>query len=241
MEAENQKKPKCTVEADQELLRRFQNSDEEALIALIESHYGLLKYWVRKAFNWGDRNDVMQEAVIGFWMAAKEFDFSEGDDFHRIARVRVIGTVYKSKAVSPVRRTLYKNYRTVTKAHDELMRRLNRSPTQEELAQETKLSVKQVDNALNVIAAFPFPLEEAGGHFVVEDPSQLPLIEDAINQLTPYEAEVIIRYYFSEPTTDRAIAKALGKSEGAIKMARKRALEKLRDIIYGKGDRKDGI
>ncbi len=241
MAAENQKNPRCTVEADQELLRRFQNGDDEALIALIESHYGLLKYWVRKVFDWADRNDVMQEAIIGLWTAAKEFDLAGSIDFHRLARARVIETVFRSKAVSPVRRTLYKNYRKVTKAHDELMRKLNRRPTHEELAEETELSVKQVDNALNVIAAFPGRLEEADGRFVVEEPDQSPLIEDAINQLTQYEAEVIIRYYFSEPTRDRAIAEALGRSEDAIKMARKRALEKLRAIIYGRGVRRDGI
>jgi RNA polymerase sigma factor (sigma-70 family) len=240
MEAENQKKPKCTVEADQELLRRSRNGDEEALIALIASHYGLIRYWVRKV-NWADRSDVMQEATIGFWMAAKEFDISGSGDFHGQARTCVRKAVFKSKSVSPVGRTLYKNYRSVTNAYDELMVKLNRRPTLEELAQKTKLSVKQVDNALNVIAAFPTSLEEADERFVVEDAYRLPPIEDAINQLTPYEAEVINLSYFSEPTTDRVIAEALGRSEDAIKETRSRAKKKLRDIIYGKGDRKDGI
>jgi hypothetical protein len=42
MTAENQKGSRCAAE-DLELLSRYQNGDETALVALLESHYGLIK------------------------------------------------------------------------------------------------------------------------------------------------------------------------------------------------------
>jgi DNA-directed RNA polymerase specialized sigma24 family protein len=96
-----------------------------------------------------------------------------------------------------------------------------------------------VNTALNVIAAFTFPLEEADGHLVSKDYYQSQLISDAVNQLEANDSDKIIRYYF-HGQTDSEIAKDLSRSIGAVKMARHRALEKLRDIISGEGGRKDG-
>jgi DNA-directed RNA polymerase specialized sigma24 family protein len=115
-------------------------------------------------------------------------------------------------------------------------------PTVEELAREAGLSENQVNTALNVIAAFTLPIEEADGHATNEDPYQSQLLGNALNQLDaddPDGVDIIIRYYFYGQT-DGEIAKDLGMSPDAVKMARRRALEKLRDIISGEGDRKNG-
>ena len=241
MEPENQeKKLICTAEADLELVRRYQNGDQEALVELLEVHRRLIKFWVRKVWAWADRDEVMQESRIGFSLAAKEFDVSKHGDFHAHARNCVMRAVYESRAVMPVRPTLYKHYRQVLEAQDELMRRLDRRPTLEDLSEEAGLSVKQVENALNVVAAFPFPLEAEDGElpieepYRIEDPYQSQLIEDALKQLRPDEARIIILYYL-HGLTDREIGGELRKSEDAVKMARMRALAKLRDILSGEG------
>jgi RNA polymerase sigma factor (sigma-70 family) len=242
MEAEN-KNSRCTVEADLELLRRYQSGDEQALVDLLKGHYGLIRFWVRKVLAVvpsANREDVIQEARIGFFTAATDFNVSKGDDFHTQARNYIKRAVYKSREVRRrVKRTLWKNYDEVIKAQDRLIIKLNRAPTLEELAAEAKLSVRQVDTALNVIAAFPFPLEEADGYLAIEDPYQSQLIRDALNSLDSASAHVIIRYYFYGQT-DPEIAEDLGLPAGTIKMRRHRAEKKLRDIISGKGDRKDG-
>ena len=67
MEPKNQQKTGCTVESDLELVRRFQNDDQEALVALLDVHRRLIKFWIRKVLAWADRDDVMQEAIIGFF------------------------------------------------------------------------------------------------------------------------------------------------------------------------------
>lgn len=239
MAAESQNKTICTVEADLELVRRYQRGDQEAVESLLEVHRRLIKFWVRKVWAWAERDEVMQEANIGFSKAANEFDVATHGDFHLHARACVMRGIYESRAIMPVRRTLYKHYRLVIKAQDILLRKLDRRPTLEELSQETGLSVKQVETALNVIAAFWVPLEEEDGLAIEEpsrseDPYQSQLVKDALKQLSPEEAKIIILYYFYGQT-DREIAEPLGKSEAAVKMARTRALEKLRAIISGEG------
>lgn len=245
MAAEDQKRSRCAGEADPELLRRYRDGDEEALEALFKGHYGLIYFWVSQmlvAIPQANRDDIRQQALIGFWEAAETFDTSGSGDFHSEARNRVRRKIFESSEVQIVKRHLYEHYRKVMDAQNNLMRKLNRMPTLEELAQEAGLSVNQVNTALNVIAAFPLPLEEADGHLAGEDPYQSQLISDSINQLDaddPDDVDIIIRYYYYGQT-DSEIAKDLGKSPGAVKMARHRALEKLRDIISGEGGRKDG-
>jgi RNA polymerase sigma factor (sigma-70 family) len=248
MVAKDQKRSRCSGEADLELLRRYQNGDEEAeeaLAALFKGHYGLIYSWVSQALAaipQANRDDIKQEALIGFWAAAKTFDTSGDGDFHIEARNCAWRKIFESKEVRIVGRTLYEHYRKVMDAQNNLMEKLNRMATLEELAQEAGLSVNQVDTALNVLAAFTFPLEEADGHLASEEPYQSQLISDALNQLDdddPVDVDIIIRHYFYGQT-DSEIAKDLGMSPGAVKMARHRALKKLRDIISGEGGRKDG-
>lgn len=243
MAVKDQKRSGCAGEADLELLRRYQqNGDKEALAALFKGHYGLIYSWVRQALDalpWANRDDIRQEALIGFWEAAETFDTSGNGDFHSEARNCVRRKIFESSEVRIVRRTLYEHYRKVMDAQNTLMEKLNRMPTIEELAQETGLSVNQVNTALNVLAAFPLPLEEADGHLASEDHYQSQLISAAMNQLDANNQDIIIRYYFYGQT-DSEIAKDLGMTPGAVKMARHRALEKLRDIISGEGGRKDG-
>jgi RNA polymerase sporulation-specific sigma factor len=242
MEAETQKNSRCTAEADLELLSRYQAGDEEALKELLKSHDHLTRFWVRKALAvvpTANREDVIQEARIGFYQAAAKFNVSENADFHTQARNSIKRAVYKSSAIRRVSRTLYKNYTEVMKAQARLIKKLNREPTLEELAAEAKLSVRQVDTALNVIAAFPFPLEEADAYLAIGDPYDTQLLKNAIGKLSADDAEVIRRHHFYGQT-DPEIAANLGLATGTVKMRRHRAESKLRDIISGEGDRKDG-
>jgi len=255
MEPKNHKNPRCTIDEDLALLRRYQNGDQEALTELVDRHLGLIHYWVDKilpAVPWVDREDLMQQAQIGFIRAAKKFKrFDPSHNYlHAYADRWVRGAIYQSAEVRIVKRTLYDNYRNVIDKREELVRELERSPTLEELSVRTQLSKKQVDNALNVIAAFPLLLEERDEYQLVEnrDESSFGLpseeedgrdatdnqvespLQDAINQLSSYAAEVIIRYYY-RAHTDRQIAQDLGKSTKAITMQRRRALQRLREIL----------
>lgn len=227
------------AEADLELVGRYQSGDERALSVLLEAHYGLIKYWARKVLAWADKEEIMAEANIAFFEAVRDFNVSEDGDFHSQIRDSIRRAIYKSPEVRRVRRNLYKNHRKVVEAQERLMEKLNRRPTLEELSEDTGLSVNQVNTAINVIAAFPFPLEEADGYLTIEDPSVSHLINEAVNELGSEDTRIIVRYYFYGQT-DREIGEALSKSKGAITMARGRALKKLKAIISDEGEPDDG-
>lgn len=223
------------------LLRRYQNGDKQALVDLFNSHFGLIYHWagrVSRAIPRAKPEDLKQEACVGFILAADKFDTSRTDNFHGYAKIIVKATLYLSPEIRLVKRSLYHNYRKVIEKQDELVSKLDRKPTVEELSEATNLSVKQVNNALNVIAAFPFPIEETEEGIAIEEPYQgedsyqSKLIEDAINQLSPDHAEVIIRQYFLGHSQQK-IAEDLGTSVAAIKMRRGRAIISLSKIILG--------
>jgi|ERR1044072_335788 RNA polymerase sigma factor (sigma-70 family) len=240
MKVENRQNSSCSDEADRELLRRFQNGDEAAFVELLEIHAGLFKKWVRRVLNkvpWAQWDDLMQEAHFGFYLAAKKFDFSKKGNFHGLARMYA-RKMFDSREVRVAKRTPYKNYRKVTTANDRLMTKWNRPPTLDELSKEAELTVRQVKAALNVIVAFPFPLEEAESALVFEDPYQSQLISDAIGQLSSAQAEVITRRMYGDKF--REIAKALGRSIDDVKKLNERGKKRLMAIIHDKGIQKDG-
>ena len=248
MEAENQRKPKCTVEEDLELLRRYQKGDEQALVDLFNNHFGLIYFWaneVSRAVPRANPEDLKQEACVAFIKAADAFDISSDDNFHGHVRVMIRAGLYLSPEIRIVKRSLYHNYRKVRDKQDELMIKLGRKPTVEEISEATSLSVKQVNNALKVIAAFPAQLDEiaedmaTGESQQIEDTYQTQLLEDAINQLSPDHADIIIRQDILGQTQQK-IAHDLGTTVGAVKMRRGRAIMKLRKIILGEGVESDG-
>jgi len=120
-------------------------------------------------------------------------------------------------------------------------------PTLEEISERTKLTPKQVDKALIALARSMVSLEDEDGPMEIEDRRQIEklneienqrqeiyqLLREAINRLTPGQRKVIEGYYFSEPTTDRAIAEELGTEKSAVTRRRGRAEETLRKIISG--------
>lgn len=239
MKVENRQNSSCTDEADRKLLRRYQRGDETAFVELLEVHSGYIRYWVDLALRkapWASADDLRQEAHWGFSEAAKKYRFSGKGNFHALARIRAWGKMIDSPEVRIVNRTLYGNHSEVIAAQDRLIRKLERSPSYQELAEEANLSIKQVETALKVVP-FPSALEGNDGALSLEDSDTSQLLSDAIALLSSDQAEVITRRYAGDKFSE--IAKALGKSEDAVKKLHERAKKKLKGIIQGKGIRKD--
>jgi len=239
MKVENRQISSCTHEADAELLRRFQNGDETAFVELLAIHSGYVRYWVGLALkhaSWANADDLRQEAHLGFFEAAKKYRFTTKGNFHALARIRAWGKMFDSPEVRIVNRTLYDNHREVVSAQDRLMERLGRGPSLDELALEANLTIRQAETALNVLV-FPSALEENDGSLVSEDSETLELLSDAIAQLSPDQADVMTRRYAGEKFSE--IARAMSRSEDAVKKLHERAKKNLRRIIQGEGIKED--
>jgi RNA polymerase sigma factor (sigma-70 family) len=239
MERKSPDNRRCTVQIDLALLRRYQDSHQQALDDLWEFHFALVYFWAGKVARKVPRanlDDLRQEACVAFIVLAGNFDTSKNENFHGHIRVTIKATLYLSPEIRVVKRTLYLNYRKVKIEQEKWAIKFDRKPTVKELSQATGLTERQVNNALYVMAAFPFQFDETEGDAEFEDPHQSDdpyqskLLEDAINQLKPEYAEVIIRQFFLEHPQQK-IADELGTTVGAIKMRVKRAIINLRKII----------
>jgi RNA polymerase sigma factor (sigma-70 family) len=240
MQRKSPEKTRCTVEIDRVLLRRYQAGVQQALDDLFDFHFGLIYLWAGKVSRKVPRanpDDLKQEACVAFILLVQKFDPCETHKFHGYIRVTIKATLYMSPEIRVAKRTLYLHYRKVREMQEEWAIKFDRKPTVEELSAATGLTVKQVNNALYVMAAFPFQFEETEPKTAFaqphqgEDPYQSKLLEDAINQLSPEHAEVIIRQFFFEHTQQK-IADDLGTSVGAVKMRVKRAIINLRKILF---------
>jgi len=250
MKAEKQKTSRCSVEGDLELVRRYQSKDREAGETLVKGHFGFIRVWAYRfsdSFSWVAWDDLVQLSTIGFWKAAKEFEVLVYRFFHPWATRLMWLEIRKSPEVTVDKRIPRGNNKLVKTTVEELMRELHRMPTLEEISERTKLTPKQVDKALIALARSMVSLEDEDGPMEIEDRRQIEklneienqrqeiyqLLREAINRLTPGQRKVIEGYYFSEPTTDRAIAEELGMEKSAVTRRRGRAEETLRKIISG--------
>jgi len=71
----------------------------------------------------------------------------------------------------------------------------------------------------------------------IDEKFELKLVKEAIKELSDEQQSIIIMK-FVEELTNKEIAVALGKSEGAIKTAQHRSLENIKKILDGKHNRK---
>lgn len=73
---------------DDDLVETFQSSrDRAAVNELLRRHEGLVLSVARKYFvPGGDQEDVRQQAMIGFWKAARDYDEAAGASFSSFAR-----------------------------------------------------------------------------------------------------------------------------------------------------------
>ena len=250
MAAQDHENISCTVEGDLALLKRYQNGDQEALEELLSSHLALIDFWAGKAgrrIRWLTREDRRNQGCVGFIEAAQEFDVEQDKNFDVKAR-DAIKKAFRREKILPIPRHSYRNARRVLEAQQDLFVKLDRRPTNEELATKAQLSVKQVKNAFEVIAAFPLVLEtdreservEVEDLFEFQNPYDEQLIRDLLKRLNRKDVIVIYRFYFFGQS-EQEIAIELGRSEGAIATSLYRARQRLRAILSEDPPKKDGI
>src|SRR5439155_691667 len=248
--------PLLTAAEEVALAKRVERGDREAKERMISSNLRLV---ISIAKRYQNRNmpllDLFQEGVIGLNRAVEKFDWRRGYKFSTYATWWIRQAC--QRAVSGQSDTI----RIPTHVHERRVKlggasarlepKLGREPTREELAAETGLSLRHVDEALDIAEA-PVSLNrpigsEEDGEFgnLFADPEALDpaaeatdslrrlAVRRAVAGLPEREARILeLRFGFDEgPASLEQIGRELGITRERVRQLEAKAFARLQDEL----------
>jgi RNA polymerase primary sigma factor len=141
--------PLLTKEEEIDLAQRIERGDLEAKDRLINSNLRLVVSIARKYQGFGlPLQDLVQEAMLGLIRAAEKFDWRRGYKFSTYATLWIRQSIQRGLDNSGreirVPAHVAQQLRNLNRTEAELTAKLDRSPTEEELAENSKFSLDEV-------------------------------------------------------------------------------------------------
>ena len=245
------KYPLLTKEEEVELAQAIERGDLAAKERLINSNLRLVIKFARRYQGHGlDLGDLVQEAMLGLIRAAEKFDWRRGYKFSTYAVLWIKQSIQRGLDNSgrPVRIPAHvaQRERTVNRVTAELAARLDRDPTDEEVASEAKLpldEVMAVRDLTRVTASLDTPVGEGDttlGELHSESTDNLEdevfereqegAVQDALAQLPEQERRIISARFGTggrPARTLRDAAREVGVTQEQARRLEARALERL--------------
>jgi RNA polymerase primary sigma factor len=243
--------PLLSREDEVELAKRIERGDLDAKELLINSNLRLVIKFARRYQGHGlPLQDLVQEAMLGLIRAAEKFDWRRGYKFSTYAVLWIKQAIQRGldNTGRPVRIPAHvaQRERTVNRVFSELSARLNREPSDEEVAEKAKLpldEVKAIRDLTRVTTSLDAPVGEgetslgelrAESTGSVEDEilerHQENAVEGALAILPDDERRVIeLRFGTAgeAETSVREVAKRLGVTQERARKLEARALVRL--------------
>ncbi len=244
--------PLLTREQEIELAQRIERGDLKAKEQLVNSNLRLVISNARK-YQGLDLPllDLIQEGILGLIRATEKFDYRKGYKFSTYATFWIRESI--QRAIANRARTIRipvhigQRERKIGRVQRELQARLGREATDEEVAAEAGLSLREVQeahNAARVVTSLDRPVGEEedtslGALIESGDPTpdeeveialQQDAVRNALERLPEREREVVrLRYGIDgdDPTPLREAGRRLGISSEEVRRLERRALAEL--------------
>src|SRR5690348_5032368 len=244
-----------TREEERELARRKDEGDEQAKKKLIESNLRLVMSITRNYTKAGvPLLDLIQEGNLGLIRAVEKFDYKLGYKLSTYATWWIRQAV--TRALADQGRTIRlpvhvaDQVRRLMRARRQLAQKLNREPTQEELAKESGFTPQRVQELLDLVED-PVSLETPVGDGesmyadLIEDVhSERPdettstklrqkELADALQRLNPRMRRVLALRFGLDgelPQTLEEVGAGLGITRERVRQLESRALRELRAV-----------
>lgn len=232
-----------------ELIKSAQLGDTAARDTLVEENVGLVWSIVKRFRNRGyDIEDLFQIGSIGLIKSIDKFDSNYDVKFSTYAVPMIMGEIkrfMRDDGMIKVSRSLKEIGLKARILKETLMKKMEKEPTVQELAQEMDIDVEELVMALeacNDIESLQAVIYEGAGNPIrlidkLDQDTNYETnmidriaLEQIIDRLNPKEKQIIMMRYFNDKTQTE-IADVIGISQVQVSRIEKKILKSMREMF----------